>query len=188
VTQQAVTESGKEPSVILPGNYDGVHLGHRALLRTANAFARANGLTTCVLTFDPHPRSALGNAEKPVITLQPRRAQLLHAAGADRVFVQHFTHEFAALSPEAFVDVLLAQGARALVVGPDFRFGKMRAGDVDLLRKLGEERGFSVMIEPPVLLDGERVSSSAVRKDVWSSAIAAVARSAFPRRTSRRTR
>jgi riboflavin kinase/FMN adenylyltransferase len=79
------------------------------------------------------------------------------------VFVQHFTHEFAALSPEAFIDTLLSRGARGLVVGPDFRFGCMRAGDVDLLQQLGQERGFAVMIEPPVLLDGERVSSSAVR-------------------------
>lgn len=150
--------------VIAPGNYDGVHLGHRALLRSATAFARANGLTTCVLTFDPHPVVALGGSPKPVITQQPRRAELLKAAGADRVIVQHFTHEFAALSPEAFADALLSQGARALVVGPDFRFGNARAGDVALLQELAAARGFSVLIEPPVLLEGERVSSSAVRE------------------------
>jgi riboflavin kinase / FMN adenylyltransferase len=117
-----------------------------------------------VLTFDPHPGTLLGATDKPVLTRQPRRAQLLQAAGADRVFVQSFTHEFAALSPEQFVESLLARGARALVVGPDFRFGKMRAGDVNLLMQLGKERDFSVLIEPPVLLEGERVSSSAVRE------------------------
>jgi riboflavin kinase/FMN adenylyltransferase len=154
--------------VIAPGNYDGVHLGHRALLRSATNFAQANGLATCVLTFDPHPGAVLGGAAKPVITQQPRRAELLKAAGADRVIVQHFTHEFAALSPEAFVEALLAQGARALVVGPDFRFGNGRAGDVALLRQLAQERGFSVLIEPPVLLDGERVSSSAVREALFA--------------------
>ena len=151
-------------TVIAPGNYDGVHLGHQALLRSARSFAQANGLLTSVLTFDPHPGTFLGGAEKAVLTRQPRRAELLKAAGADRVFVQHFTHEFAALSPEEFIETLLERGARALVVGPDFRFGKMRAGDVNLLMQLARERDFSVLIEPPVLLDGERVSSSAVRE------------------------
>lgn len=151
-------------AVFAPGNYDGVHLGHQALLRSATSFAQANGLLTSVLTFDPHPGTFLGAAEKPVLTMQPRRAELLRAAGADRVHVQHFTHAFAALSPEDFIATLLERGARALVVGPDFRFGKMRAGDVNLLEQLGQQRGFSVLIEPPVLLDGERVSSSAVRE------------------------
>jgi riboflavin kinase/FMN adenylyltransferase len=150
--------------VIAPGNYDGVHLGHRALIHSAQRFAQANGLLTSVLTFDPHPGTFLGAAEKPVITQQARRAELLQAAGADRVFVQHFTHEFAALSPEAFIDTLLVRGARALVVGPDFRFGSMRAGDVELLQALAGKRGFTLLIEPPVMLDGERVSSSAVRE------------------------
>lgn len=164
-TQSATSSTASvAPTVIAPGNYDGVHLGHQALLRSATSFAQANGLLTSVLTFDPHPGTFLGAAEKPVITRQPRRAELLRAAGADRVHVQHFTHAFAALSPEEFIETLLERGARALVVGPDFRFGKTRAGDVNLLVQLADERGFSVLIEPPVLLDGERVSSSAVRE------------------------
>jgi riboflavin kinase/FMN adenylyltransferase len=134
------------------------------LIRSARRFAQAHNLLTSVLTFDPHPGTFLGAAEKHVITKQARRAELLQAAGADRVFVQHFTHDFAALSPEAFIDGLVARGARALVVGPDFRFGNMRAGDVDLLQQLAAERGMSVLIEPPVMLAGERVSSSAVRE------------------------
>ncbi|MEY4583438.1 MAG: hypothetical protein RL701_8141 [Pseudomonadota bacterium] len=154
------------PSVIAPGNYDGVHLGHQALLRSATTFGQANGLATHVLTFDPHPAAALGDTAKPVLTLHPRRAELAQAAGADRVLVQHFTPDFAALTPEAFIETLLARGARALVVGPDFRFGNMRAGGVELLQQLGQARGFTVLIEPPVKLDGERVSSSAIRKAV----------------------
>jgi riboflavin kinase/FMN adenylyltransferase len=150
--------------VIAPGNYDGVHLGHQALVRSAQRFAQAYGLLTSVLTFDPHPGTFLGATEKPVITKQARRAELLQAAGADRVFVQHFTHDFAALSPEAFIDSLLARGARAVVVGPDWRFGNMRAGDVELLQQLASDRGISVLIEPPVMLNGERVSSTAVRE------------------------
>jgi riboflavin kinase/FMN adenylyltransferase len=159
-----VDDSTRAACVIAPGNYDGVHLGHRALLRSARGFADTHGLQARVLTFDPHPGSVLdANQKKAVLTLQPRRAELLRAAGADRVIVQRFTAEFAALSPEAFVDALLAQGAQAFVVGPDFRFGNMRAGDVTLLSRLGREHGFDVLIEPPVLLDGERVSSSAIR-------------------------
>jgi riboflavin kinase/FMN adenylyltransferase len=153
-----------DPTVIAPGNYDGVHLGHQALLRTAQRLAKAHGLLTSVLTFDPHPGTFLGAAEKPVITKQPRRAELLQAAGADRVFVQHFTHEFAALSPEAFIETLVARAARAVVVGPDFRFGSMRAGDVEQLKQLAAKHNFAVIIEPPVMLNGERVSSSAVRE------------------------
>jgi riboflavin kinase/FMN adenylyltransferase len=149
--------------VITPGNYDGVHLGHRALIRSAQRFAQEHGLLTSVLTFDPHPGTFLGAAEKPVITQQARRAELLQAAGADRVFVQHFTHEFAALTPEAFIETLLVRGARAVVVGPDFHFGTMRSGDVELLQELAATRGFSLIIEPPFMLDGERVSSTAVR-------------------------
>jgi riboflavin kinase/FMN adenylyltransferase len=169
VTQVGSAQNGDHahvdnPCVIAPGNYDGVHLGHRALLGSARTYATTHRLATCVMTFDPHPGAVLNpeNA-RSVVTLQPRRGELLRAAGADRVLVQPFTPEFAALSPEDFVDALLLQGARALVVGPDFRFGRMRGGDVSLLERLGQTRGFSVLIEEPVLLDGERVSSSAVR-------------------------
>ena len=163
-THSSIAPGPTGPTVIAPGNYDGVHLGHQALVRSAQRLARAQGLLTAVLTFDPHPGTFLGAAEKPVITKQARRAELLQAAGADRVFVQHFTHEFAALSPEAFIDTLLAREARAVVVGPDFRFGNMRAGDVELLKLLAAKRNVAVFIEPPVMLNGERVSSSAVRE------------------------
>lgn len=150
--------------MITPGNHDGVHLGHRALLRTAKRYAAQHGLLTRALTFDPHPATLLHPSRGvDTLTLQPRRGELLCAAGADQVRIQAFTSEFAALSPEDFVASLITQGARALVVGPDFRFGHMRAGDVALLERLGRERGFDVLIEPPCLLEGERVSSSAVR-------------------------
>jgi riboflavin kinase/FMN adenylyltransferase len=151
--------------VIAPGNHDGVHLGHRALIRSARAYAHSHGLETCALTFDPHPAAVVDASRgKAMLTQVPRRQELLRSAGADRVRVQNFTPEFAALSPEAFVEALLAKGARALVVGPDFRFGSGRAGDVDLLHRLARERGFDVLIEPPVVLDGQRVSSTAIRE------------------------
>jgi len=165
VTDQPATAQNAPtaPLVIAPGNYDGVHLGHRALIRRARDFGTVHKLATAVLTFDPHPSAFLGATDKPMITGHARRSELIKAAGADYVFVQPFTHEFAALSPEAFVEALLARGARAMVVGPDFRFGAARVGDCTRLGQLAQARGFTLMIEPPVKLDTERVSSSAVR-------------------------
>lgn len=161
-SQQAEQDRG--PWVIAPGNHDGVHLGHRALLRTARRIADERGYGVRALTFEPHPAALIDPARAPEkLTLQPRRAELLRGAGADSVFVQAFTPDFAALAPEAFVDWLVAQGAKALVVGPDFRFGHQRQGDVALLKTLGAQHGFEVWIEEPVLLQKERVSSSAIR-------------------------
>jgi riboflavin kinase/FMN adenylyltransferase len=150
--------------VIAPGNHDGVHLGHRALIRTARRYAEAHRLQTCALTFDPHPLALLDPERAPtMLTTQPRRAELLRSVGADEVIVLPFTRELAASAPEEFVDALVGFGARGLVVGPDFRFGKQRAGDVAQLQRWGKERGFEVLIEEPVRVDGERVSSTAIR-------------------------
>jgi riboflavin kinase/FMN adenylyltransferase len=161
------------PWVIAPGNHDGVHLGHREILRTARRLAAQYGSGTRALTFEPHPSALIDPENAPEkLTLQPRRAELLRGAGADSVLVQAFTPEFAAQPPEAFVDSLVAQGARALVVGRDFRFGHQRQGDVALLRALGARRGFEVAIQEPVLLEGQRVSSSAVRKALREGQVA----------------
>jgi riboflavin kinase/FMN adenylyltransferase len=153
--------------VIAPGNHDGVHLGHQALVRTARAFARSHGLRAVALTFDPHPSAVLAPERAPTpLTTVGRRSELLRAAGADDVVVQPFTREFANLPPEAFLETLRARNARALVVGPDFRFGKGRAGDVALLRGFGARHGMEVIVEPPVQVGGARVSSSAVREAI----------------------
>jgi riboflavin kinase / FMN adenylyltransferase len=161
------TPSASSPSVIAPGNYDGVHLGHQALLRTARAHAQAHGLRTQALTFDPHPLALLAPERPPArLTTIERRRELLLRAGADAVIVQPFTREFAALEPEAFVQALLQHQARALVVGPDFRFGRDREGDVALLERYGARNGLSVIVEPPVMVGGMRVSSSAVREAI----------------------
>ena len=152
-------------SVIAPGNHDGVHLGHQALVRTARAHGRQHGLRAVALTFDPHPAALLAPERAPTpLTTIARRTELLLAAGAEEVVVQPFTHEFAALDPAAFLQTLLDRSARALVVGPDFRFGRGRAGDVALLQRFGADHGLSVIVEPPVRIGGERVSSSAVRE------------------------
>lgn len=155
------------PAVIAPGNHDGVHLGHQALLRTARAYAQAQGLRTVALTFDPHPSTVIAKERAPMpLTSVARRAELLLAAGADEVVVQPFTPEFARLGPEEFLQSLIARGARALVVGQDFRFGQGRAGDVAMLQEFGARHGLHTIVEPPVLMAGARVSSSAIREAI----------------------
>ncbi|HEY6876452.1 MAG TPA: bifunctional riboflavin kinase/FAD synthetase [Polyangiales bacterium] len=153
------------PTVVTPGNYDGVHLGHRALLRAAREEA-GEQLSVLALTFDPHPLHFIApDRAPPLLTSLERRVDLLRAAGADRVVVQTFDRAFASLSPAAFVEEVLVEQlrARVMVVGSDFRFGAQRAGDVEMLRALGAPHGLRVRTVPPVSLDGEVVSSSRVR-------------------------
>jgi riboflavin kinase/FMN adenylyltransferase len=152
------------PAVIAPGNYDGVHVGHRHLLARARTLGAARQLAVRPLIFDPHPASVLAPERAPTpLTGIPRRTELLLGAGADEVWVQPFDRDYAAQSPEQFVERLLAAGAAALVVGPDFRFGRGRVGDVSQLQALCAARSCEVHVESPVLLDGVRVSSSAIR-------------------------
>ena len=166
-TMTAVPPAAESPCVIAPGNHDGVHLGHQALVRRAVAHGRANGLRAMALTFDPHPMTVLAPSRAPTpLTTIERRRELLELAGADGVIVEAFSSALANMAPEEFLRGLMRRGARALVVGPDFRFGKDRAGDVALLERFGHEQGLTVMVEEPVLVDGERVSSSAVREAV----------------------
>ncbi len=164
----SVEEIDRLPSVVTPGNYDGVHLGHRALVATARRVADASPtpLRVVALTFDPHPMRFIAPERAPaLLTSVARRSELLRAAGADVVAVQRFDRAFSELSPEAFFDHVLRErlGAEAMVVGADFHFGRQRAGDVAMLESLGAEHGLSVTTVSPVTLDGELVSSTHVR-------------------------
>jgi riboflavin kinase/FMN adenylyltransferase len=135
---------------VVIGNFDGVHRGHQAVLAQARGIADAGGYRCVVLTFDPHPREVLGgsSAARPKLTTLERRVELLRVSGADEVVVEPFTLEFAAWTPEQFARDLLATrlGAKAVVVGQNFRFGAKRAGDLPKLRTLGVELGFSVAV------------------------------------------
>lgn len=155
-------------SVVVPGNHDGVHLGHQALFAHARAVAAAESLVVVALTFDPHPLKELAPERAPMpLTTITRRVALLRAAGADRVEIARFDAAYAAQSAEEWVDAQLVRGlgARALIVGPDFRFGRDRGGDLGRLEELGRARGFAVDVASEVRLPGtgERVSSTAVR-------------------------
>ena len=148
------------------GNFDGVHRGHRALVDRVIARAREAKLTSCVLTFEPHPREFFAGEAAPArITRLRDKLDLLSQAGVERVHVARFDARFAALAPERFVDDVLvgALGMRALIVGRDFRYGAKRAGDFAALEAASKRHGFSLEAMDDVEFEGRRVSSSAVR-------------------------
>jgi riboflavin kinase/FMN adenylyltransferase len=153
-------------AAIAIGNFDGVHLGHRALIARARELAAGNGALAVALTFDPHPSALLAPARAPrLLTSIERRIELLGEAGADAVVVEPFTRELAGIAPDAFVDgvVISALRARAIVVGYDFSYGQGRTGTVEALRAHGEHAGIEVAIVPAVLVDGEIAASTKIR-------------------------
>lgn len=156
------------PSVVAIGKFDGVHLGHVAMIARARDIADQRGLVSTVVTFDRHPRSVIDPKFAPVdITGMERRVDLIEATGADVTLVLPFTEDLARLEPQQFVREILINRlhAEAVVVGSDFRFGHDAVGTTDMLTELGHEMGFDVVVMDDVLLDGDRrVSSSWVRE------------------------
>lgn len=150
--------------VVVIGNLDGVHKGHQEVL--ARAAERRDDLELTVLTFEPHPAAVLGASAPPRLTRLSRKVELLARERVDLVVAQTFDARFAALSPEAFVDQVLlsALAAKVVVVGHDFRFGARRAGDLSVLRALGEQRGFTVGIQEVVSDERGPFSSTRVRE------------------------
>lgn len=152
-------------SILTPGNFDGVHRGHQSLVRHAQQRAQQCGAQSVALFFSPHPAQLFRPEQAPALLTTPeRRSALLKAAGIDVVDCQSFDRQFASLSPEAFVDEVLVDRhrCRQLFVGPDFRFGKGRAGDASTLRELGKTRDFEVETLDFVE-DGEPISSTRIR-------------------------
>jgi riboflavin kinase / FMN adenylyltransferase len=153
------------PAVTI-GNFDGVHLGHQALVAAAVERARAGGGVVVVLTFDPHPARVVSPDRAPAALSTPaQKEELLAGLGVDRLAVLPFDARVAGLDPEAFARQVLVGtlGARHVVVGETFRFGRRRAGDARGLAVLGERLGFDVRAIPPVVAEGEPISSSRVR-------------------------
>lgn len=162
-------------SLVVIGNFDGVHRGHRAVLETSSREARERGLATVALTFDPHPAEVLGRGREPMLTTLERKIELLGAACPElTVVVEPFTHELSALAPAEFAERVLARAlaAKVVVVGKNFRFGHGRAGDLATLEALGKKLGFDARAEP---LHGDArgpYSSSRIREAVAAGDLA----------------
>lgn len=167
------------PCVVTIGNFDGVHRGHQALIAAARRQADALHLPVTLLTFEPTPLEVFAPQSAPLrVTTLRTKLRDLARYGVDQVLVQRFHPEFAATAPAAFVTELLVRdlGARAVVVGDDFHFGKARGGDFSLLTAMGEKLGFSTHALGTVAADEMRVSSTAVRQALAAADLATVAR------------
>ncbi|OZC02566.1 bifunctional riboflavin kinase/FAD synthetase [Rubricoccus marinus] len=158
--------SRDDRSVLTTGTFDGVHLGHRAIIRyLVDRAAKMGGVPTLV-TFDPHPREVIAGVHVPLLTTMDERAALARALGIERFVVLPFTRDLSNLEPEDYIaDVLLGQiGMKEIVVGYDHRFGRRARGDRDLLDALGAEHHFSVDVIPEQIETGVTVSSTEIRQ------------------------
>ena len=153
--------------VVSIGNFDGLHLGHQALISRLLALSRQYGVPSTVMVFEPTPREFFApDSAPPRISGFRGKMRLLQRAGVDRVLLLRFDQRLANLDAVDFVQRIVVDGlgARAVVVGDDFRFGHKRGGDVALLQRMGSQAGFSVDGPGCVMLDGLRCSSTAVRE------------------------
>ncbi len=153
--------------VVALGTFDGVHVGHQAILAESRRLAAQLGASPVAVTFDPHPRHVLQpDQAPPLLTPLATRIRLLQEHGAQAVCVITFDRALAAMDPESFVRLVLRErlGARGAVVGFNFGFGRGRQGDARTLQALGEPLGLAVRIVPPAKRDGRVVSSSLVRR------------------------
>jgi phosphoribosyl 1,2-cyclic phosphate phosphodiesterase len=156
-------------SVIAIGTFDGIHLGHQKVLEFAITLAKGTGAVATALTFEPPPAKLLRQESAPPrISTNQQRMDWFGAVGMEAAVVLPFTKELAALTAEDFVrDILIRQlQVRAVVVGENFRFGNKQVGNVKFLREMGMHEGFEVVVHTPVLLDGEVISSTLIRKFV----------------------
>lgn len=154
------------PCALTIGNFDGVHRGHQAMLSCLQAAAAERGLPATVMTFEPHPREVFTPALAPArLTSLREKIELFRQHGVERLVLVRFSPRFARLSPQEFIQEILLTGiqARWVLIGDDFKFGAKRAGDLAVLREAGIQHGFEVANLGSVLVDGERVSSTAVR-------------------------
>jgi riboflavin kinase/FMN adenylyltransferase len=166
-------------SVVTVGSFDGVHLGHRAVLDEIARRARDAGRKSVLVTFEPHPLEVVNpQAAPPLLTVGVERREILAETELDYVLFLRFDRRLADLAPEAFVrEVLLSGcGMRELVIGYDHGFGRGRRGDVETLRRLGAEDGFAVDVVGPVDSGGQAVSSTRIRRAVAGGDLAGAAR------------
>jgi riboflavin kinase/FMN adenylyltransferase len=172
IFRQASAPTLRRPTALSIGNFDGVHLGHLAMLSQVTEAARARALVPTVLTFAPHPRQFFAEKNRrpelspPQINGLRDKLTALREAGIEQVLLARFNQRFAEMSAQDFIETLLVKGlnARWLIVGEDFRFGRQRSGDVALLKQMGPQCGLEVHTLSEIKdQQGHRVSSSEVR-------------------------
>jgi riboflavin kinase/FMN adenylyltransferase len=157
------------------GNFDGVHRGHQGILAALKQQAQSMGGPAVAVTFDPHPLQLLRpSLFQPLLTTPEHRAELLLRYGADQVVILNTTPELLQLDAREFFEEMIQArlGARSIVEGPNFGFGRNREGNVDTLRAFGAEAGVAVVVVPPVEWEGRPISSSRVRADLVAGAVA----------------
>lgn len=174
----AAVPPGFGPSAVAIGKFDGVHLGHRAGIERLTAIAADRDLESVVVTFDRHPLALLDPASCPAALLsRTQRVEVLSSTALDALLELEFTPELAAVEAEEFIERSLVDllGARVVLAGSDFRFGHRGAGSVATLRAAGERFGFEVVEVPAVEVDGERVSSTRIRRHLDAGEVRAAA-------------
>lgn len=166
------------PCVLTIGNFDGVHLGHRELLRRVSDYARNNQLAAAALTFDPHPAKLVAPERAPrlLTTIEDRR-QFMAEEGIEQVMVLPFERSVSQLSPSDFIEQILVNrlGIRHIIVGEDFRFGRQQHGDVELLTRLGRQHGFTVEAIRKIDLHHHHISSTVIRQHLVAGRVSQAA-------------
>ena len=166
VEEELAKLSPEKDMLLTIGVFDGVHLGHKYLISQLKELARQQDALSGVITFRQHPQEVLSPQTKlPFLTDLDQRTNLLQNEGVEAIITLSFTPELARLSPGQFLGLLKKYlRMRGLVIGPDFALGQSREGNTDTLRRLGQEMGLSVTVVPPMIIDGEVISSTAIRK------------------------
>lgn len=157
------------------GVFDGVHMGHQAVISRAVEAAARHGGVAGLLTFDPHPIQVMAPAKAPTSLLATldHKARIVAALGVDLLVPLKFDHHIAALEAEEFISRVMASAVKTLAVGEDWRFGHQRKGDVDLLAKLAESYGYDLEAVSPVMFEGDRISSTRIRQAIHDGNLAA---------------
>ena len=164
---RSIPSAATQPIALTIGNFDGVHLGHQAMLAKLRAAAAARGLPACVMTFEPHPREFFAPDKAPVrLTSLREKLELLAQHGVERTHLFRFNFALAQVTAQDFIERILVRGlgVRWLQVGDDFRFGARRAGDLNMLKAHAAHDDYEVEGMSTLEIDGERVSSTAVRE------------------------
>lgn len=159
----------KDGSVVTAGNFDGVHIGHQAILKQTVDLAHANNMVSVVITFDTHPTKIVGQNTAPyLITSTPHKLKFLEKTEVDYCFLITFTKEFSQMSAEDFIDDILIStlNVKHMVIGYDFRFGKDAKGSYQMLESFGENNGFSMTEINQIDCDGLSLSSSSIRQAI----------------------